>query len=267
MDFLVVLIAYLVSISLSSYDEPFTEWTLGWRRLTARIKLNRALALAVYLLAPVVLLAAVLWFFSNSLVSFVCSLALLLLVFRSGDQPEKLAEYQAKVDQGDEQAAWQIAVDSLGLESQMYQPGDDGIDEGVQAGLGYLFLERFFVPVFWFIAFGAPGVLLVWLTSALMRDEQVDAFCHKVKHALYWIPVRAMAITTALVGSFSHCFPVWTQQSKDFDSDDRVLLVRCMQSAICQADECDMLSETLKLLKRTQFAWLVMLGFWLLFSI
>lgn len=266
MDFLVVVIAYIVSISLSSYEEPFSGLALRWRELASKPGWGAKLGMALYALAPVLLLALVMGWASSGLLEFVLSLALLLLVFKSGDQPEKLAEYQRKVEQEEDKAAWQLAVDDLGLEGQMYEPGEEGIDEGVQAGLGYLYLERFFVPVFWFIAFGAPGILLVWLVSVLMKDEAVDSFSHVVRHALYWIPVRLMAITLALMGSFNHCFPVWWRQLKDFDRDDRVLLITCLKSAIGHVNEDAMLDETLRLLKRTQLAWLVALALWLIFS-
>ena len=86
------------------------------------------------------------------------------------------------------------------LEGQIYEPGDESIDQGVQAGLAYQFLERFFVTVFWFMAFGAPGVLLAWLMSTAVQGENVDAFCHRVKQALYWIPVRLMAFYPCING-------------------------------------------------------------------
>jgi membrane protein required for beta-lactamase induction len=266
MDFLVVVIAYVISVSVTHYDEPVSAVAMRWRKFSSRPAIGMKFGVAIYALVPPLLLGLILYFLSNALIEFIVSLGLLLLAFKSGDQPESLAEYQRQVEQGENTAAWRIAVEELGLESQMYEAGDEGINEGVQAGLGYLFLERFFVPVFWFIAFGAPGVLLVWMVSVLMKDESVDSFAHQVRHALYWFPVRLMAITMALMGSFSHCFPVWWQQLKDFDRDDRVLLITCLKSAIGQDNQETMLDETLTLLKRSQLAWLVGLALWLIFS-
>lgn len=257
MTFLAVIIAYIISISLSGHGEPVTQWAHRWQAFLAKQKFGVKVSVALYALLPTLVLALLLAWVDNGILTFVVSVAVLLLAFKSGDQPENLAEYQRKTEAGEDQAAWQVAVDELGLEGQIYEPGDESIDQGVQAGLAYQFLERFFVSVFWFTAFGAPGVLLAWLMSTAVHGEQVDAFCHRVKQALYWIPVRLMAFTLGLMGNFSRCFQVWIEQAKDFDRDDRVLLVTCLKSAMDDVNEDTMLDETLKLIKRSQLAWLV----------
>lgn len=267
MSFLAVIIAYIVSISLSGHGEPATRWATRWHGLIAERKWGTKVQLALYALLPTLLLAALLLWVDNGLLNFVVSLGLLLLAFKSGDQPENLAEYRRKLEADDEQGAWQLAVDELGLEGQMYEPGDEEIDQGVQAGLAYLYLERFFVSVFWFMAFGAPGVLLVWLVSTAMHSEQVDAFCHRVQQALYWIPVRLMAFTLGLMGNFAHCFQVWLEQAKDFDRNDRVLLVTCLKSALGEVNDEHMLEDTLALIKRSQLAWLVGMALLLIFGL
>jgi len=266
MDFLAVIIAFIVSISLSGHGEPVTKLAIRWRGFIAKRNWGVKVCVAIYALGPAIVLGAVLLWVSNGILDFVVSIALLLLAFKSGDQPENLAEYQRKIEQGDDQGAWQLAVDELGLEGQMYEPGDDGIDEGVQAGISYLYLERFFVSVFWYMAFGAPGVLLVWLMSTALHDDSVDAFCHRVKQALYWIPVRLMAFTLALMGNFSQCFQIWLEQARDFDRDDRVLLITCLKSALGEVSDDQLLDDTLALIKRAQLAWLVSLAILLIFG-
>jgi len=266
MDFLSIILAYVVSISLSGHGEPATAWVLRWRTYLVGRDLGAKLTMLVYALLPALLIAGLLSWVDNLVLTFVLSVTLLLLAFQSGDQPEKLAQYQGLVAQGEQQAAWQLAVDELGLVGQVYEPGDESLDEGVQAGLSYLYLERFFVSVFWFMAFGAPGVLLVWFMSTGMQDQHADAFCHRLKQALYWIPVRLMAFTLALMGNFSQCFQVWLDQARDFERDDRVLLLTCLKSALGPVAEDKMLAETLALIKRAQLAWLVGLALLLIFG-
>jgi membrane protein required for beta-lactamase induction len=257
MSFLAVIIAYVISISLSGHGEPVTKWALHWHQALSDRKWNTKLCLALYALLPALVIGLILFWVGSGVLNFVVSIAVLLLAFKSGDQPESLADYQRKTEAGDDQAAWQLAVNELGLEGQMYEPGDESMDEGVQAGLAYLYLERFFVTVFWFMAFGAPGVVLVWLVSTAMHGEHIDAFCHRVKQALYWIPVRLMAFTLGLMGNFSHCFQIWLDQAKDFDRNDRVLLVTCLKSALGDVSSDEMLEHTLQLIKRSELAWLV----------
>jgi len=266
MDFLSVILAYVVSISLSGHGEPATAWVVRWRTYLVGRNLGAKWTMIVYALLPALLIAGLLWWVDNLVLNFVLSVTLLLLAFKSGDQPEKLAQYQELTTQGDQKGAWQLAVDELGLVGQIYEPGDEALDEGVQAGMSYLYLERFFVSVFWFMAFGAPGVLLVWFMSTALHDEQTDAFCHRVKQALYWIPVRLMAFTLALMGNFSQCFQVWLEQARDFDRDDRVLLLTCLKSALGSVADDKMLAETLALIKRAQLAWLVGLAVLLIFG-
>ncbi len=266
MNFLAVIIAFIVSVSLSGHGEPVTRWAMTWQQFVAKRNWGSKAFVTVYAFLPALVLLVLVWWIDNVFFNLVISLALLLLAFKSGDQPESLADYKRKVESGDEQGAWQLAVDELGLEGQMYEPGDEGIDEGVQAGIAYLYLERFFVTVFWFMAFGAPGVMLVWLMSTIIQNDQADAFCHRVKQALYWIPVRLMAITLALMGNFTQCFQVWLEQAKDFDRNDRALLITCLKSALGDVNEDELLEETLALIKRSQLAWLVGMGLLLIFG-
>ena len=116
------------------------------------------------------------------------------------------------------------------------------------------------------MAFGAPGILLVWLMSAIVQNDEADAFCHRVKQALYWIPVRLMAFTLGLMGNFTHCFQIWLEQARDFDRDDRVLLVTCLKAALVGTDETTVLEESLALIKRAQLAWLVGMAALLIFG-
>ena len=103
--------------------------------------------------------------------------------------------------------------------------------------------------------------------AAAMEGEHVDAFCHRVKQALYRIPVRLMAFTLALMGDFVHCFQVWLDQAKDFDRNDRVLLITCLKSALGDVSSDRMLEETVGILKRSQQAWLIALGLLLIILI
>lgn len=267
MNFLAVIITFVISNSLSGRINFVAEWAGHWQALLGKYSAISRFRVALYLLLPALSLALLLFWANNLIVTFVVSLIILLLAFQSSDQPESLAEYQEKVADGDDQGAWQLAVAELGLERQLYEPGDEAIDQGVQAGLVYMAFERFFASVFWFIAFGAPGVLLVWLMSMAVKQEEVDPFYQRVKQALYWIPVRLMALTLGLMGHFSRCFQVWLEQAKDFDSNDRSLLVACLKSALGEVNEDRMLSETLSLIKRAQLAWLVALALLLIFSI
>lgn len=266
MGFPAIIVAYIVSISLSGHGEPATRWAQRWLAVLSARQWDSRLVIVLYALLPAVLLGVLLAVVGSGVLSFVVSVALLLLAFKSGDQPESLAEYRRKTEAGSDHEAWQLAVDELGLERQMYEPGEEGIDEGVQSGLAYLYLERFFVHVFWFVAFGAPGVLLVWLVTAGGQGSDVDAFSQRVKQALYWIPVRLMTFTLALMGDFNHGFHVWLEQVRDFERDDRVLLVSCLKSSLGRSSEDQLLEDTLSLLKRTQLAWLVGIALMFIFG-
>ncbi|EAR07391.1 regulatory signaling modulator protein AmpE [Reinekea blandensis] len=266
MGFPAIIIAYIVSISLSGHGEPATRWAQRWHKLLSSRKWDPRLVIVLFALLPAVVLGIVLGLIGSRVLAFVVSVALLILAFKSGDQPESVADYRRKTEAGDDQGAWQLAVDELGLERQMYEPGEEGIEEGIQAGLAYLYLERFFVHTFWYIAFGAPGILLVWLVTTAVQGEEADAFCHQVKQALYWIPVRLMTFTLALMGHFAHGFQVWLDQVKDFERDDRMLLVSCLKSALGPVNEDNQLEETLSLLKRTQLAWLVGIALMFIFG-
>ena len=266
MSFLALIVAFLVSKSLSGHGEPVTGWSLSWFRWLQQRKLEARVLVGVYALVPVLLLAGLLYWVNNSLLTFVVAVPVLLLALKSGDQPDRLLDYRAKRAAGDDAAAWQIAVNDLGLEQQLYELGDEQLDEGVQAGLAYQYLERFFVTVFWFMAFDAPGVLLVWLITTLTHAQLSDAFINRVKHALFWIPVRLMVFTLALMGNFAQCFSGWLEQVTEFEKGDRSLLIGCLNKAVGPVASDVMLEESLALIKRAQWAWLVALALVLIFG-
>ena len=78
--------------------------------------------------------------------------------------------------------------------------------------------------------------------------------------------MRLMALTLGLMGNFSQCFQVWLEQARDFDRDDRVLLLICLKSALGSVAPEEMLNETLALIKRAQMTWLISLAVLLIFG-
>ena len=91
MDFLSVILAYLVSISLSGHGEPATAWVLRWRAHLVGRDLGAKLTMVIYALLPALLVACLQWWVDNFIFNLVLSVTLLLLAFQSGDQPENLA--------------------------------------------------------------------------------------------------------------------------------------------------------------------------------
>lgn len=267
MGFIAVILAYVISISLTGQHSSVQGYVARWQGLVFERGWNSKLALTIYSLLPALILGAVLAWLGSGFLVFVVSVVMLLLAFRAGDQPDKLDEFRRKQEAGESSEAWHVAVESLGLEQHLYEPNDPNLQQGVQSGISYLYLERFFVPVFWFVVFGPAGVLFVWLVGLSTAEQPNGSFCERVKQALYWFPVRLMTFTLALMGNFMRCFPVWLGEVRVFERNDRELLVRCTEMALVDIEAPALLDETIQLMKRSQLAWLVVLALILIFGI
>lgn len=268
MTFLAAILAWLVSLSLSGNRVPGRELLARpidqvFSRLGGRVWVY-GLVIAV----PVVLLSAILGWFDHWLVTFLVGFGSLVLVFGSGDQADQLKLYRQYQADGDLDQAYELALATFDLPEGLYEGGPEQMDEALNLSLAYQLLERFFVALFWFMAFGAPGVLLVVLvrhTRAVLlqmpsESSGATSLAVQVHHAINWFPVRLLTLSLALVGDFTHSFAIWLRRLRDFELTDAALLSKGLMVSLPDRPDARRPEDVLALIKRAQVLWMVVIA-------
>lgn len=269
MTFLAALLAWLVSLSLTGDRFPDAEKLQTWvSRLVQRFGGNRWIFLVV-LFVPVLLAAAVLWSLDIWLIYLLVGFAALVLAFGPGDQADRLKQYREYQENDQPDEAYRVAVDYLGLPEGLYEGGAREMDEALKYSLAYMSFQRFFVTVFWFAAFGVPGVILASLLPLLLpvfRGEPAGPLSVQLHHAINWIPVRLLTISLALVGNFAQSFAIWWRRLREFEITDQSFLVSSVDAALPDKPSAQQPEDVLVLFKRAQILWLVALALFTIFA-
>lgn len=308
MHFLIVLVAIIV---LESYGQlTFVQrdgWVQTWYGRLSELSMLRStvskgrlfLRLSVFVLVPVIVLYLIIMQLQSSgygLLVFILELAVLLYSFGRGDISEQIKLLQSDIERNDLQAAYHdTAVFNIAHRSSSAQNPQDLYQELIGA-LPYRIFERRFAPVFWFFLLGAPAALAYRLL-ALHGDMQLDGNQTEAPEAtetentdlqpannglwlLEWIPVRLLALTLGLVGSFAHA----TEPLKELIFCPRTttadLLRRCVSGALgdlprpevdadADADAVvglTLIAEMVALFTRAMTGWLVVIAVLVLIS-
>lgn len=262
MHFLIVLAAI---IALESYGQlSFIQrdaWVQTWHDKLSELSAFRGsalLRLVAFVLVPVMVLYLIILQLSNSgygLLVFLLELGVLLYSFGRGDTSAQIELLKSDIERNDLQAAYHdAAVFNIAHRSSSAENSDDLYQELI-AALPYRIFERRFAAVFWFFLLGAPAALAYRLLALhgdmalgeTQRDDNdaeieesvaVESETDGSQQAstalwlLEWIPVRFLALTLGLVGSFAHA----TEPLKELILCPRTstadLLRRCVVGAL-----------------------------------
>jgi len=236
--FLIVLLAI---IALESYGQlAFIQrdaWVQTWHNKLSELSMFESAALLrllAFVLVPVIVLYLIILQLSNSgygLLVFILELGVLLYSFGRGDISAQIDLLKSDIERNDLQAAYHdAAVFNIAHRSSSAENSKDLYQELI-AALPYRIFERRFAAVFWFFLLGAPAALAYRLLALhgdmalgetqvdedsqietavdeLQPEPEVEPDCsQKANTALWlleWIPVRFLALTLGLVGSFAH---------------------------------------------------------------
>ncbi|MBA1275497.1 regulatory signaling modulator protein AmpE [Stutzerimonas azotifigens] len=206
MSFLVLLLVLLV--------EKFSSLRLAvqrdgwWLSLQARLQQSLGdspwLLLALLVLLPVIALAlllAVLEPLAYGLLVLPVHLLVVLYSLGRGDVKRQLGPFRDMWRREDREGAFLAAERDLGLTDD----SERGLFERVERHLLWQGFQSFFAVIFWYMLLGplvALGYRLLALVAEHGANQGLRERASQVRHALDWLPVRALTASFALVGNF-----------------------------------------------------------------
>lgn len=208
MNFIVLLLVLWV--------EKFSSWRRRvqrdgfWLRLLARVETGPRLTsrpwlgLLVLLFPPLLMLAIVLWVLQSVAYGWLALPAHLLVLLYSlgrGDVKAAMGAFRDAWRREDLTTAALAAERDLGVRSD----NPDELLPAVQERLGWQAHEAFFAVIFWYALLGpvaALGYRLLALTEVNASGQALRELAAQLRHALDWLPARALAASMGLVGNF-----------------------------------------------------------------
>ncbi len=215
------------------------------------------------------LLEDVLW----GLLSILLEVALLLYVLRHADFDRYVDEYREKVELGDAEGAFRCADQYIAIPEIELCNEPNELHNQVSRTVLHRWFEFFFLMVFWFLIFGAPGVLIAWFTLQYSQLVHCEEKAWRPLHWLAWIPARLLGLTFALVGNFVGAIAVWKTTLWNWRLPADIVLNRVAIAALSQEfepkqpsaedssqDACDQMARLQMLHTRSVIVWLVIIA-------
>ena len=205
MSFLVLMLALLVEKFSAvrqriQRDGPWLHWLAHSEAKGSA----PVVTLTLLVLLPVVLLGLLLMLIEPLLHGWLAlPVHLLVMIFclGRGDVLAALGPFRDAWRRGDNEAAYLVAARDLQVD------GEDDADllRKVQGHLFWEGYQGFFAVIFWYALLGPLPALayrLLALTSTHAVQAPLREQATRLRHALDWVPVRALAASFGLVGNF-----------------------------------------------------------------
>ena len=208
MNFIVLLLVLWV--------EKFSNWRRRvqqdgvWLRLLARLETRPKLAqrpwlmLLALLIPPLLMLVVMLWAVQSVAYGWLAlpvHLLVLLYSLGRGDVKAALGAFRDAWRREDTETAFLAAERDLDVRVDT----SEQLLPAVQERLGWQAHEAFFVVIFWYALVGpvaALGYRLLALTEVHATAQSLREVAAQFRHAMDWLPARALAASMGLVGNF-----------------------------------------------------------------
>lgn len=276
MNFIVLLLVLWI--------EKFSGWRRRvqqdgpWLRLLSRVERRPGLAqhpwllLLALLLPPLLVLAVLLWLLQPVVYGWLALPVHLLVLLYSLGRSDVQAALGAFRD------AWrreELETASLAAERdlQVRAEGPDELLPAVQERLGWQAHETFFAVIFWYALLGPLAALayrLLALIEAQASAQALRELAGQLRHALDWLPARALAASMGLVGNFVAVNRVLLPELLNW----HLPAERLVGAALRAAGECrgaprgeagaESLDALWQLLVRTAVLWYAVFALWIL---
>lgn len=184
-------------------DAPWLR-VLAWVEARPGLASRGGLMLLALLLPPLALLLLLLWLLEPVAYGWLAlpvHLLALLYSLGRGDVKAALGAFRDAWRREDVEAASRAAERDLRVRAD----SPDELLPAVHQRLGWQAHEGFFVVIFWYALLGpvaALGYRLLALTEAHAARQPLRDLAAQFRHALDWLPARALAASMGLVGNF-----------------------------------------------------------------
>ncbi|MET1081073.1 MAG: regulatory signaling modulator protein AmpE [Pseudomonas sp.] len=196
-------------------------------------------------------------------------LAVLVYSLGRGDLLAALGPLRDAWRRGDGQAVYHVAERDLGLSSA----DERGLLLDVQGYLVWQAYQSFFAVIFWYALLGplvALAYRLLAMTAEHAREPGLRERADRLRHALDWLPARALAASFALVGNFVAVGRALLQDLLSWELDAPRLVASAGRAATGlpepTLDETGVasLDELWQLLVRAAMLWYAVFALWTL---
>lgn len=277
MSFLVLLLLLLLEkfSGIRGYVQQ-DAWflrALSWAQEKERWSHSPWLLLLILVGLPCALLAVLIWLLGSVMFGWLLlplHIVVLLYGLGRGDVQQALGSFRDAWRREDLQGEFHAAERDLGFTAENAAL----LEARAQKYLLWQGYQGFFAPIFWYLLLGPILVLAYRLLDLVQAHSQASNLHHQAKqlrHALDWLPVRALAATFALVGQFEQTVRQLLWQLLNWDIKARHLLDNCARAAsalpaIGEAQHVESLHSIWQLLVRSAFAWYLFMAFWVVFA-
>lgn len=205
MKFLAVVIALVMYRAHAGVDAVQGDgWFARWRERVASWQLVPWVGLALAVLAPAFLAAAILDALDDALFGLpwiALAVLLLLYAFGRGNLTQMQARYRLQCQNGDFEAALHGIPPASANAARAQPSSPQEVHYWAQRGLFYEAYQRWFAVLFFFVVAG-PAAALAYRLVQLCRYRFENRLVEQTLLVLDWVPARLLAATFAVAGDF-----------------------------------------------------------------
>lgn len=249
-----------------------------WLAALARIERDEArddrawLDLAALVLIPALLIGLLLWLllpWAYGWLALPVHVLVVLYALGRGDVLAQMGSLRDAWRRGDIQAAWLAGQRDLALEDDETQ-----VLPAARRWLVWQAHQRFFAVIFWYALLGpVPALIyrLLQLTESHARRSALRERAVMLRHALDWLPARALVATFAFVGNFLAVGRLLAHELLNWEGSAAQLVgdaaVAAEQLPAPQPGEVGVtaLDDLWQLLVRSAMLWYATFAVWVLF--
>ena len=283
--FFTLMIQHYRGISRSTtQSRTFSRWFSLFRNRAWFQKMGRNGRYALVVFVPGIIIGGSFLMLEDTLwglPSILAEVALLLYVLSYADFHRYVDEYKQKVSSGDDEGAFRCADQYIAIPEIELCNKSGELHDQVSRTVLHRWFEFFFLMVFWFLVFGAPGVLIAWFSLQYSQLVHCEEKAWRPMHWLSWIPARLLGLTFALVGNFVGAIAVWKKTLWNWRLPADVVLNRVALAALSyelepqpdatepdtklasnlgSKDACDQMDKLQLLHTRSVVVWLVIIA-------
>jgi len=268
-----VLIALLIALSIERlYHSPDAlHWQFylsRWQHWSASKlsdeKWQSAPATFLRTIVPALFVGLLIQLLDNLLVTFLVSIAALLLAINCEPARVSYKAYLKAANRGDDETCQEY-------QRALSQYAGLGEKTSVNQSLIWINYRHYLAVMFYFVLFGSVGALL-YATFRIAADAENNpesqdnstSYWSRLLWFADWVPARLAGFGLLIVGHFSRALPVWIQLTSTPYSEPKSLLFEVAENAEDTPQHPDDKTEhamcQLKLMRRQQIFWVAVIA-------